>query len=229
MSPLSTTTIRRLLWGVAVVCLGVWLWYQLDGALFRAVEGRRLDRALASGGPAPAVDAPTAADGTAARADREQPAATSPASLPPDEPAAAAEPAPAADTHVLGRLEIPRLDLSVLVAEGVDARTLRRAAGHVPGTAAPGSPGNVAIAGHRDGVFRRLEDAARDDLVVLETPGGRARYRIKGIDVVTPDATEVLAPTERSTLTLITCYPFNWMGPAPERFVVRAELLGPEG
>jgi sortase A len=227
---------RRLLWGAAVVCLGAWLWYQLDGAVYRAVEGRRLERALAARPGEAVAGGPPAEPGPGRPGRGGDAGATAGATLPPEEPPAAApgdasqaeaEPAVAAGTRVLGRLEIPRLDLSVVVAEGIDRRTLRRAAGHVPGTAAPGGPGNAAIAGHRDGVFRPLEGAARDDLVVFETPAGRFRYRVKSVAVVPPGATHLLAPTAEPTLTLITCYPFTFLGPAPDRFVVRAERLGP--
>ncbi len=220
---------RLLLWVVAVVCLGTWLGVQVDAAMYRAVEGRRLDQAIARqrsappGPPAPAQaphppTEPSPADRAAAAAERAR------SEPPPPAPAATAAPR---RREVLGRLEIPRLGLETLVAEGVDARTLRRAAGHVPGTAAPGAAGNVVIAGHRDGVFRPLAGAARDDLVVLETPAGRVDYLIDDLEVVSPDATRVLAPTAAPTLTLITCYPFDFLGPAPHRLVVHARRLAP--
>ena len=166
-------------------------------------------------GAAGRPSAPVAAGAAPALPGETVPASPTPSPPPPTAPAALAE------------LSVPRLGLSWAVAEGVAAGTLRRAPGWIPGTARPGTPGNVGIAGHRDGVFRPLEGAARDDLVVFETPAGRFRYRVKSVAVVPPGATHLLAPTAEPTLTLITCYPFTFLGPAPDRFVVRAERLGP--
>jgi sortase A len=122
-------------------------------------------------------------------------------------------------------VSIPRIGLSVIVAEGVDRRTLRRAAGRIPGTAPLGGDGNTGVAGHRDGVFRDLERAAAGDLVLVETPAGTRRYRVEAVSIVHPAATEVLAADGRPTLTLVTCYPFDLLGTAPERWVVRARRI----
>jgi sortase A len=127
----------------------------------------------------------------------------------------------------LGVLRIPRLGLEVPVLEGIDDRTLNRAVGHVPGTAAPGEAGNVAIAGHRDGFFRGLKDLAVGDRLELEVGGERRLYAVESLRVVEPEAVEVLGPTAAPALTLVTCYPFYFVGNAPQRYIVRAAALPP--
>jgi sortase A len=136
---------------------------------------------------------------------------------------AARIPAPAAAANLIGRMDIPRLGLSVVVLEGVDKRTLRRAAGHIPGTALPGQPGNVGISGHRDTFFRPLRNIRDNDIVTLTTLRGEYRYRVVSTRIVTPSDLAVLNPSGDEVLTLVTCYPFYFIGPAPSRFVVRAE------
>lgn len=126
----------------------------------------------------------------------------------------------------VGRLRIPRLDLTVMVAEGADPAVLRRGAGRLPNTALPGQGGNVGIAAHRDRHFRPLKDVAPGDEVLLETAVGTFRYRVEWTRIVPPDRVEVLRPTQEPSLTLITCYPFYFVGNAPDRFVVRARRLG---
>ena len=127
---------------------------------------------------------------------------------------------------VLGRLEIPRLALSVIIREGEDPRTLRLAVGHLPGTAWPGRPGNAAIAGHRDTFFRTLRHIERHDEILVTTSNGVSRYVVVSLRVVHPDEVSVLKSTEESVLTLVTCYPFFYVGRAPQRFIVRAVLAG---
>jgi sortase A len=126
---------------------------------------------------------------------------------------------------VIGRLEVPRLALSVIVLEGDDPKTLRRGVGRIPETAKPGGPGNLVIAGHRDTFFRVLRDIRSDDVVRLTTPSGSFLYRVRSARVIAPTQTEVLGSTPRRTLTLITCYPFTYVGHAPNRFVVAAEQV----
>lgn len=127
----------------------------------------------------------------------------------------------------LARLTIPRLDLSVVVAEGVTDQVLRRAVGHVPESAPIGGAGNVALAGHRDTFFRPLERIRVDDRIVLESPqGGRSAYRVEWAALVEPRQVDLLAASGYSSLTLVTCYPFEYVGSAPYRFVVRARREG---
>ena len=137
----------------------------------------------------------------------------------PERPVTRVAPAPGS---VMGRIEIARLGVSAVVRTGSDARTLQLAVGHIPGTAYPGENGNVGLAGHRDTFFRRLSDVQPDDEIVMTTPEGRFVYRVERTDVVQPTDVWVLDPTPHPTLTLVTCYPFTYLGSAPERFIVRA-------
>lgn len=119
-------------------------------------------------------------------------------------------------------LRIPRIDLQVPVGFGTSEQVLLRGAGLVEGTAPPGSAGNVAIAAHRDSHFRGLKDVAIGELIELDTPQGAHYYRITELSVVEPTAVEVLADVGEPVLTLVTCYPFYFVGHAPKRFIVRA-------
>jgi sortase A len=125
---------------------------------------------------------------------------------------------------LVGRLEVPRLNISVIAREGADASTLRRAVGHVPATAFPGDRGNAAFAGHRDTFFRNLRGIRTGDRIVVTTSEGRHEYIVRDTRIVQPSDVSVLDPTPDSTLTLVTCYPFSYIGPAPQRFIVRAAL-----
>ncbi len=134
-------------------------------------------------------------------------------------------PAASANNSLIGRIDIARLGLSVMVVEGDDGKILRRAAGHVPGTALPGQDGNVAITAHRDTFFRPLRNIQMDDVITLTTLQGEYRYRVVSTEVVTPKDVSVLDSTGGETLTLVTCHPFYFVGAAPNRFVVRAERV----
>jgi sortase A len=133
------------------------------------------------------------------------------------------EPAP----EPLAVLRIPKLRLEVAVLPGTDDRTLDRALGHIEGTALPGTDGNLGIAGHRDGFFRGLKDIAPGDVVELETRQGQDVYQVERAWIVKPDDVSVLDPTPTRTLTLVTCYPFYFVGSAPQRFIVRAVRVAP--
>jgi sortase A len=124
----------------------------------------------------------------------------------------------------IARLDIPRIGLSTVVVEGVGNTDLKFGAGHVPGTALPGEPGNVGIAGHRDTVFRPLRLIQPNDSIEVATPRGTDTYRVVSTKIVSPDDVAALYPTPTDSLTLITCYPFHYIGAAPRRFIVRAEL-----
>lgn len=126
---------------------------------------------------------------------------------------------------LIGRITIPRLGVSVIIAEGVDNITLRRAAGHIPGTALPGHAGNIGISAHRDTFFRPLRNIRRDDIITLTTLLGEFHYRVMWTKVVHPNDVAVLDRSEKEILTLVTCYPFYFIGPAPYRFIVRAERV----
>src|SRR5271169_1479521 len=138
----------------------------------------------------------------------------------------AAAPKPAVKNgDVLGRMDIPRLGVSVAVLQGTNSRILRLGVGHIEGTALPGEPGNSAIAGHRDTFFRELKDVHTNDEIELQTANGRFHYQVDWAKVVAPDDTSVLTPSTESALMLVTCYPFYFVGPSPKRFVVRAHQL----
>ena len=135
--------------------------------------------------------------------------------------APAPAPAPAPRRHLnegdlFGRLEIPRLNLSVMVMEGDGASVLRLGAGHVPGT-------QMCIAAHRDTFFRALKDIKVNDTIRITTPEGTTEYRVVSTKIVPPSDTSVLDAKDDSTLTLVTCYPFYYIGPAPKRFIVQAQ------
>jgi len=138
---------------------------------------------------------------------------------------------PAAAPHFqsgerIGEIEVPRLKLSVPVYEGDDTAVLNRGAGHVPGTALPGNEGNICIAAHRDKFFRALRFIKPHDEVVLQTSNGVERFQVDATKIVKPTDTQVLMPAPHRDLTLVTCYPFFHVGPAPDRFIVHAEKVG---
>ena len=140
---------------------------------------------------------------------------------------ASTAPAPAAGV-LLGRLEAPSIKLSTAVLEGSDDATLSRGSGHIEDTPFPGQPGNVGIAGHRDTTFRALRNIHVGDTLEYKTTDRRYRYRISKTMIVGPDDVYVLDPTPQPALTLVTCYPFEFVGHAPRRFIVRADLVGEE-
>jgi sortase A len=140
---------------------------------------------------------------------------------------------------ILGRVVIPRLKLSAVVREGADAKTLSIAVGHVPSTSLPGRTGNFAIAAHRDTLFRALKDIQKDDLVTFEAANGRYTYQVMATTIVRPSDVSVLradggalipaqylgGTAQPKLLTMITCYPFRYVGSAPKRFIVEARLI----
>jgi len=125
---------------------------------------------------------------------------------------------------LVGRLEIPRVGLSVVVLDGDDERILLLGAGRMPGAARAGGAGNLVIAGHRDTFFRPLRGVRKGDQIRVTTLDGVYPYKVEWTAVVDPSDTDVLADTPEPSLTLVTCYPFQFVGPAPQRFVVRARL-----
>jgi len=128
----------------------------------------------------------------------------------------------------VAKLQIPRLQGEWYVVEGTESESLRLGPGHMSGTAFPGERGNCVIAGHRDTQFRKLQDIRKGDEIVLNTTAGESRYKVTGWDIVKPTDTRSLNDTPNGVLNLITCYPFYHIGNAPQRFIVHAELMGPE-
>lgn len=190
---------------------------------FQKREGRELDRLVALRRAARAPDI-----SKAVLLKRRPPAAAAdpmPLSRGVDYASPAKQPRPAAPGDLIGRIEILRLGISTMVIEGTGDATLRRAAGHIAGTALPGGVGNVGIAGHRDTFFRPLRNVRRNDIITITTPIGEYRYRVLSTRIVSPTNVEVLNPSATQILTLVTCYPFYYVGPAPGRFIVRAERI----
>jgi sortase A len=189
---------RRLLIACAISLLAYCGFVLIDARIFQKEEDRQLQSLLTASGKA-----------------------VSPISL---------ESLPRAATGgLIGRMEIPRLGISAIVMEGTSSPTLRRALGHISGTSLPGQPGNVGISGHRDTFFRPLRKIEPNDVITLTTMAGEYRYRVLSIKVVGPDDVAVLDPDkdagENESLTLVTCYPFYFVGPAPDRFIVRAQRV----
>jgi sortase A len=126
----------------------------------------------------------------------------------------------------LGRLEIPSIDLSAVFIEGADNRTLRRGIGHIPGTALPGTVGDVALSAHRDTFFRRLGELSSGDVIWITTLRGHYKYVVESSQIVDFNQWLTVRTIGPPTLTLITCYPFYYIGPAPKRFILHAALSG---
>lgn len=183
------------LWTAALLTVGIAAWMKIDAALYQHQAERRW-AATTTQLPATVHRTP----GDQARA-------------------------PIDEGTLVGRLEIPRIGLDVLVAEGDSVTTLRRAVGHLPASARPGDHGNIALAGHRDTFFRPLEDVVVGDVIVLESEAGIERYEVEWTAVVEPTEVSMVDWGSEPALTLVTCYPFRFIGPAPQRFVVRARPL----
>jgi len=192
---------QRSLFAAAILLLGYCVFVAADAMLFQQRETRIFERLLESGHKASAgsleIKATTATPG---------PSVISAGSL-------------------IGRIEIPHLGLSAIVMEGTSRTTLRRAVGHILGTTLPGQPGNVGISGHRDTYFRPLRNIRQNDIITLTTLLGEYRYRVKFTKVVGPNDVSVLNFSGKEILTLVTCYPFYFVGSAPYRFIVRAERV----
>lgn len=136
---------------------------------------------------------------------------------------AAPAPTPAVDS--LTRLVIPKIHLDVVVVEGTSRHQLLVGPGHIENTAAPGDSGNAVITGHRDTFFRHIFELSKGDIVELRRNGGLYQYEVTGKKIVDPSDVSVIQPTQDAQLTLITCYPTYYIGPAPERLVVTSRLL----
>jgi sortase A len=193
-------------WGLlalGIFLFGTWAQSAFHAYAFQTAESAELDATPSRAAPNPAnragrADATPRAGITAGRADR---------------------------AGVLGRLEIPRLGITAIVAAGVDTETLGRAVGHIPTTALPGEPGNCALAGHRDTFLRGLGDIRMSDVIRIVTRDHTYLYEVEWTEVVEPERVDVLEPTPQRSVTLVTCYPFHYIGKAPQRFIVRARQV----
>jgi sortase A len=203
-----------------IVLLGVAGLHYLRGYRAQSAGRREWEKARA---PVVVAATPDATAATAVPATpRENPGISAPAS-----PATAASSAPAYPYgKPVARLRIPSAEIDCIVFGGDDQATLEKGPGHVPGTEMPGeetSRKNCVITAHRDSHFRRLGWLRKGHRIGLETPAGETLYRVVSREIVKPDAVRVIQPTKNPRLTLITCYPFNYIGAAPERLVVVAE------
>ncbi|HVG10032.1 MAG TPA: class D sortase [Thermoanaerobaculia bacterium] len=202
---------ERILLAIGILCLGIFVWSWLDARLYEREQNARLEQALAR--PAAETDSFESLRKGAERAqekrDKQKP------------------PPPAPELgEMVGRVSIPRLGVSAIVLEGVDKKALRRGAGHIPATALPEQEeGNVGIAAHRDSFFRGLKDIQEDDTIEMTTLDGTFRYEVEWTKIVKPADVSVLEPTDEPVLTLVTCYPFYFVGSAPKRFIVRARKI----
>lgn len=204
---------RYVFLALAIACLGLYGYAYLERTLYQEYQSREFDR---TPGRDAAVSVPVSADAVVA---------TGGAGEPPRKSALSLRPSPS--TALIGRLSIPRLELSAMVREGIDRNTLQLAIGHIPATALPWQAGNVGVAGHRDTFFRGLKDLRVEDEIQFSTWHGDFKYVVDSFMIVEPDNVEVLAPSSVNVLTLVTCYPFSYVGPAPRRFVVRARQVSP--
>lgn len=125
----------------------------------------------------------------------------------------------------LGQIEIPTIGIAAIILEGSEELSLRRGVGHIIGTSLPGEQGNVVLSAHRNTFFKPLRNISSNDEIILKTLNGYYRYRVDSTRVVDPEEVDILNDTGEDILTLVTCYPFNYIGSAPQRFVVRAHNI----
>ncbi|HVB34362.1 MAG TPA: class D sortase [Patescibacteria group bacterium] len=200
---------RYLFFAVGILALSYVGFAMVDARLYQAYQTRRFERALESVKPA---------IGSVEQVHSRP--------LPvPAEAGRARIKSAAPEGFPLGQIQIRSISLTAMIVEGDNAGVLRRAVGHVPGTALPGQQGNVVIAGHRDTFFRPLRNIRKGDEITLTTLSGSYRYQVDSTEIVGPEDTEVLDDSPGAILTLVTCYPFYYVGPAPKRFIVRAHQI----
>ncbi len=221
---------------IGCFALGYYAYDILDARFFQDDQSRQFDQALRNAhddsAHSPAPDKTPAeelrAEALADLKSREKPASNSPKMPAFAESASVGEPKQpqtAAGNIPLGRIEIASIGLSAMIQEGTSDRTLQRGVGHITGTALLGKSGNIGLAAHRDTFFRKLRDIQSGDDIKLTTLAGSVMYRVELISIVEPEDSRVLSDSGENILTLVTCYPFSYIGPAPKRFIVRARLI----
>jgi sortase A len=212
------TRVEKLLLFAGLVCVNIWIWSMVRTAVSQDWASWAFDQKL-HGQPATVSEYVKFRLGI--REAAKPPAAakvTPPAPAPPQPPAIKTG-------DLIGRLEIPRLKLQAVVREGTGARTLDLALGHIPGTALPGQSGNVGVAGHRDSLFRGLGQIRKSDRIEFQTLNGTYEYDVESTRIVSPQTVSVLDASLQPEITLVTCYPFHYVGSAPDRFIVKARLV----
>lgn len=216
MKKSSLRWVERALIAIGVLCVGIWAWSWIDAKVYQYRESRLLEEAVNARAAASAASAASETDSLGTFREASAPPA-------PEEKKEQSQPGEAGS--LVGRIEIPRLDVSAIVLEGVDKKTLRRGVGRIPETALPGNGGNVGLAAHRDSFFRGLKDIRKNDIITLKTLDDTYYYRVSWTEIVLPKDTHVLADSGVPELTLVTCYPFYYVGSAPKRFIVRAQRI----
>ena len=215
------------LWVIGIALLGSAFAATLDRWNYQSQQ----ERALFERGPAVSLEPEATERPEPSAASKPHEEVAAPAAAQEAERRAAAGPiAPAARKPVtrattptaFGRLEIPRLGVSAIVKVGDDNATLDRAVGLVPESARPGQGGNIVLAGHRDTFFRPLRDIKIGDRIRMAVPPKTYTYEVESVMVVSPGDTNVLRSKGREELTLVTCFPFRYVGPSPDRFIVSA-------
>lgn len=221
---------RALRWS-ANICLvagflGVawFLYWLIQGSLYQKYQSYQLDQSLRAQSAGQA-DVPSVLSSQNEKPENTPDRTLHPGPTQSRTQAGVRKPRAPLDPGLIGRIEIPRVNISAIVREGVDSRTLNRAVGHVPGTSLPGQSGNVALAAHRERLFRGLRFIGEGDSIRLITKTGTYVYAVDSISIVSPADVQVLAPTPEPVITLVTCYPFNYAGRAPQRFIVRARQI----
>ncbi|MGA2182645.1 MAG: class D sortase [Bryobacteraceae bacterium] len=207
------SAVRYFFLAFAIACLGLYSYAYLERVVYQTYESWEFDRTPDRGTAAVAASNDQVTQiGPVVRASRRSlPSSKSPSLV-----------------AIIGRLSVPRLHLSAMVREGIDRNTLQLAVGHIPATALPGQAGNVGVAGHRDTFFRGLKDLRTGDEIQFSTLRGDFKYVVESLIIVEPDNVGVLAPSSENVLTMVTCYPFSYIGAAPRRFVVRARQVLPQ-
>jgi len=233
----ASRNLRRVelaLWAIGISLIGGVLGASYDRWSYQAQQERALFQTMAAGSAQVQVDdlpaaKPAAVHGPGLPAGfvgPTRPEVAEPVAVDHDiatAPAPPPTPRRAIDPSVFGRIEIPRLGLKAIVREGADEKTLARAVGLVPNAPPPGSTGNTVLAGHRDTFFWPLKDVELNDRIRIRTASDEVyEYRVDEVRIVEPEETSVLQSRGIEELTLVTCYPFRFIGPAPDRFIVKA-------
>lgn len=220
--------VEKLLLVVGLTCIGIWAASYLGAAVFQNWQSFVFECRLQGNTPTFVHYVVEQGKRLVAAEEAWCGTGTEPSTLPAPPAASPARPRrPIPNDGLVGRLVIPRLHLGEIVREGDGQGTLSLALGHIPGTAFPGQDGNVGVAGHRDTLFRSLQAIGRNDRIQFQTLNGSYNYQVESIEIVRPDNTGVLAPGRYPELTLVTCYPFYYIGAAPDRFIVKARQVSP--
>jgi sortase A len=215
-----------LLFSVGISALGYCGYVVLDARFSQNAQSRQFDRALLAAHNAAAADLSVHSAGVV---DLAATTPLMPAFVEADDMAKAdatkSSAAAAFENLPLGRIEIASLGLTAMIEEGTGRQTLQRGVGHILGTSLLGAAGNIGLAGHRDTFFRKLRNIHEGDEITLTTLAGAVLYRVDLISIVEPQEAEVLRDSGENLLTLVTCYPFSYLGPSPKRFIVRARQV----